>query len=488
MDRRIFLAGLAASLPSITRAEAPTTSRVPLLRNPDHIRQVSASSARLLDPSLSSVTGYALIDVQSGNIIDSYQPQISLPPASVTKAITAVYARDTLGADYRFQTRVAATGTVSGGILQGDLYLIGGGDPLLDTDELADLARTLVQNGVRGISGRFIVDASALPYIPEIDREQPDYLGYNPSIHGLNLNFNRVYFEWKRVDAGYTVSLDARGERHVPRVARIGMDIANRDLPVFEYRSVNGRDQWSVAQSALGDGGGRWLPVRQPSDYVGEVFATLANSMGLRLPLHQNGVTPAGAQILASFNSADLDEILRWLLKYSNNLTAECVGLRTTQMLGGGQRSLDSSSDHMQRWAERNLQGSQIDFRNHSGLTDDAQMSPLAMATMLSNPRAQSHLLHILKPFVVTNNQGNALDLGRGVIAKTGSLNFTRALGGYIEKGSRRYAFAIFAADLARRNAVPMALREQPPGARTWSGLARAQEQKLLNHWWSQLG
>lgn len=487
MDRRKFLAGLATSLPVTAYAEAPLTASVPFLRNAENIRRAAASSARLLDPAFTNFTGFALVDIQSGQLVDSYQPSIQLPPASVTKAITAVYARDTLGADYRFSTRLMATGPISGGQIQGDLYLVGGGDPLLDTDEIAGLAKTLVANGISGITGRFYVDNSALPMINEIDTDQPDYLGYNPAINGLNLNFNRVYFEWKRAESGYTVTMDARGEQHAPRVSWMGMSVANRDLPVFEHRIVNGHDQWTVAQTALGDGGGRWLPVRQPADYAGEVFETLAAQVGLRLPVHQLRQAPRDAVTLAQFTSEHLDEILRWLLKYSNNLTAECLGLRATQALGGSAQTLESSSNYMDRWAGVNLGGSNIGFRNHSGLTDDSRVSPLAMSTMLSSPRAQSHLMHILKPVVVTDRSGNAIDLGRSVIAKTGTLNFTRGLAGYIEKDARRYAFAIFAADLERRNSIPMAQRERPSGARTWSRKARAQEQNLLRHWWSTL-
>lgn len=487
MHRRNFLTGLAASLPITAYAEAPLTATRPFLRNAENITRAAASSSRLLDPALSSISGYALIDIQTGQVIDAYQPSILLPPASVTKAITAVYARDTLGPDYRFPTRLMATGPVSGGQIQGDLYLVGSGDPLLDTDEVAALAKALVSNGIRGITGRFYVDKSAMPVVNEIDSEQPDYLGYNAAIGGLNLNFNRVYFEWKPVEGGYSVTLDARGERNVPRVNGIGISIANRDVPVFEHRIENGRDRWTVAQTALGDGGGRWLPVRQPADYVGEVFTTLAAANGLQLPAHRHRQAPRNATILAEMTSSHMDEILRWLLKYSNNMTAECVGLRTTQALGGNAQNLANSSNHMDRWAEVNLGGSNPSFRNHSGLTDDARVSPGTMATMLASPRAQSHLMHILKPVVVPDTTGNDMNLGRGVIAKTGTLNFTRGLAGYIEKNARRYAFAIFAADLDRRNAIPMAQRERPVGARTWSGHARRQEKNLLRNWWNTL-
>ncbi len=41
--------------------------------------------------------------------------------------------------------------------------------------------------------------------------------GYNPAVSGLNLNFNRVYFEWKRAQGGYQLGMDARGAKERPR-------------------------------------------------------------------------------------------------------------------------------------------------------------------------------------------------------------------------------------------------------------------------------
>ncbi len=483
LDRRLFISGLAASLPSIALATPPTTATRPLLRNVENIRQVSASSARYLDPALANVTGFVLLDTSTGQVVDAHQPNLKLPPASVTKAITAIYARDTLGPDFRFTTRVMATGPVQNGLIQGDLYLVGGGDPALDTDELAGLSRAMVAQGIRGITGRYYVDNSALPSIDQLDPTQASHLGYNPTISGLNLNFNRVYFEWKQVEGRYRTSLEARSDNYRPAVKWMDISIANRDLPVYQHAVINGHDHWSVAQNALGAEGGVWLPVRQPADYVGEVFATLAARAGLTLPAHAHGNVPRGAAEVVRFNSEHMDEVLRWLLKYSNNLTAECIGLAASQRLGANPSSLNQSSTHMERWATANLGGARPNFDNHSGLSDKAEVSSMDMVTMLGNNRAWSHLSHILKPFVVTDNSGNAMDLGRRVIAKTGSMNFIRGLAGYLEKNGRQYAFAIFAADLQTRRSLASSQRDQPRGARTWSAKARRQQQVLLRHW-----
>ncbi len=483
MDRRYFIASVAA-LPSLAWASPPNTATRPVLRNAANFQRAVLSSARLLDPALANITGYALFDVGSGEMLDSYQPDLALPPASVSKVITAIYARHVLGPDYRFVTRLYVTGPVIDGVVQGDLYLVGGGDPALDTDELAELAKTAVSAGVRAVAGRFFVDGSALPEISEIDPSQPDHLGYNPSINGLNLNFNRVYFEWKPIAGGYDLTLDARGLQNKPLVRWIDIRAEDRGAPVFEYTLANGHDRWSVAKSALGNGGGRWLPVRQPADYAGEVFQTLAAAAGLRLPAHTRGKVPSQAVEIAQFQSNRMDEVLRWLLKYSNNLTAECIGLTASQKLGGHPLSLATSADAMGRWVRENLGVSGVDFKNHSGLTDRARVSAAQMAGMLTHSRSQTGLNGILQTFGLVDRSGDSVNAGDvRVTAKTGTLNFTRGLAGYLEKGGRKYAFAILSADLAARANIPLEQRERPRGAKTWGGKAKRQEQALLRHW-----
>ncbi|MGE4612619.1 MAG: D-alanyl-D-alanine carboxypeptidase/D-alanyl-D-alanine-endopeptidase [Paracoccaceae bacterium] len=479
MDRRLFIASVVA-LPSLALAEPPSTAVRPAFRSSTSFRR----SAGLLDVSLSKNTSFALFDAENGEMLDSYQPDMTLPPASVTKIVTAIYARSVLGADYRFVTRLLVTGPTVNGIVQGDLYLVGRGDPALDTDELAELASAAVDAGVHGISGRFVVDHSALPAINQIDPDQPVHLGYNPSISGLNLNFNRVFFGWKQTVDGYNLTLDARAVQNKPLVRWIGIRAEDRGAPVFKYSKRNGRDHWSVARSALGKEGGRWLPVRQTADYAGEVFRTLASVSGLKLPVHERGVAPISTTELARFESNPMDEVLRWMLKYSNNLTAECIGLTATQTLGHVPSSLLDSTLVMEKWVQDNLGVAGVKFENHSGLTDLSRVSAAQMAGILAHRDSQSELNGLLKRFNLLDRRGDLMEMdGTSIVAKTGTLNFTRGLAGYFERGGRKYSFAIFTADLAERKSIPLAQRERPPGAKNWSGKAKRQEQALLRHW-----
>jgi len=471
----------------------------PLAAYGENVERPPARAGRVTPPSgleqifnasgLGRNSGCALLDLQSGRMAESHNPELSRPPASVTKAITALYAQAKLGNAHRFATRLLATGPINNGELQGDLYLVGGADPQLDTDDLAALAVQAKSAGLRRISGRFYVVSEALPLIAQIDPGQPLQVGYNPSIAGLNLNYNRVYFEWKRQSGNYRITMDARSERVRPRVSCASMSVVRRSSPTYGYEDRGGVERWSVAQAALGDGGGRWLPVRDPATYSAEVFQVLAQAQGITLPTAASAArTPAGT-VIAQVLSPDLRTIQTSMLRYSTNLTAEVLGMSATQAAGGRTGSLRASAQAMGRWVARQSGMTAPNLFNHSGLTDKSRISAQHMVQFLAKQNSQRGLAGIMREVGLQNPRGDGVEIGGvRVFAKSGTLNFTRGLAGYIEKnGTARYAFAIFAADMAARRAAPVG-EERPAGARTWRGVARAQEKALVYRWASALG
>ena len=284
VSRRFFLGGVAAlGLAGSAAANAPSVSLRPQARVAGASKRALGGPERLVaNAGISGQVSFAVADVETGTLLEGVNAEVGQPPASVSKALTALYALDALGAEHRFHTRLAAGGPVQNGILKGDLYLVGGGDPTLDTTALGTLAARLKEAGVREVRGDFKVYEGAMPYVKCIDPGQPDHVGYSPAISGIALNFNRVYFEWKRSGGSYSLTMDARTERYRPQVQTARMALADRQLPVYTYRERGGVDEWTVARTALGNGGGRWLPVRAPGAYAGDVFRTLARSQGHR--------------------------------------------------------------------------------------------------------------------------------------------------------------------------------------------------------------
>ncbi len=431
ISRRMILAGLLAGAAFPALAEVMDSSPRPMARGGKAAPRPAAgpldTSDLIAAANLGGAVAYVLMDPATGAVLDARAPDLSLPPASVAKAVTALYALEKLGAGYRFATRVLATGPMSAGMVQGNIVLAGGGDPTLQTDQLGDLVARLAQIGLKGATGRFLYWDGALPQLDGIAADQPAHVGYNAAISGLNLNFNRVHFEWKRVDGLWRTTVDARGERFVPGVDMVRVDVAQRDAPLFTYAS--GRvEEWTVASAALGKGGSRWLPVRDPGAYVAEVFRTLARAQGIRLAVGERlGSVPSGQEI-GRVDSEPLPEVLRDMLRFSTNLTAECVGLTAS-----GQRSLVASGKSMSDWVRATF-GVGFDLRDHSGLGGQSRVTAAGMAKLLAQAdREKRGLKPILRDVGMKDDKGKVIE-GHAVkvLAKSGTLNFVSGLAGHV--------------------------------------------------------
>ena len=495
--RRFVLGGLAALASTQSAlANPPASSLRPQLRGQAsanaRARRASQPEKLLESTGITGAVGWAVADVKTGLRLEAVEGETGLPPASVAKALTALYALEVLGGEYRFKTRLLATGPVQNGVLKGDLILAGGGDPTLNTDGLAVMAGKLKEKGIREVRGAFRVYDGMLPYTRSIDEDQPDQVGYSPAVAGIALNYNRVHFEWKRAASGYAVAMDARTERYRPQVEMAVMRVVNRSMPVYTYKNTGNKDSWTVASKQLGNGGARWLPVRRPADYAGDVFRTLARSHGIVLkPAKVSRTLPAGATTLAEQSSGKLWTILRDMLKYSNNMTAEMVGMTASaERLGKSPASLKASALQMSRWAAQRYGMKDTRLVDHSGLGDASRMTPDDLVGALVEVRRRGILRPLLKPIPIRDSKGRVV---RGhpvkVNAKTGTLNFVSGLGGYMTTADgTELAFAIFAADTQTRSKIKRDQRERPSGARSWNGRARAFQQKLIARWSSVYG
>ena len=494
VGRRWVLGGLLAGAALPALAEAPAVSLRPRAR-PDPsvtVKPLDQGAAALVQAAkLTGTVGYCVVDLASGRVLEASGEAQEMPPASVTKAVTTAFALEKLGVEHRFVTRVMRTGAVVNGRLDGDLILAGGGDPTFDTDKMGDLVAALAASGLREVTGKFVAYAGALPERAEIATDQPDFVGYNPAISGLMLNFNRVNFVWKAVNDGYSLAMNAEGERFVPPVSMARVQVVDRDVPLFAYEpgpeSAAAQDNRSVARGALGREGSRWLPVRHAATYVAEVFQTLCAAQGIKLPQAEVVYALPQAAEIVRHESEALPDLLRKMMRFSTNLTAEAVGLAAS-----GAGTLEGSAAVMTTWARRRF-GVKAVFGDHSGLGPKTRISPAEMVQVMIKARQDKHLsmLHdLMKSADLPSADGKpapkAAKAGSvpRVSAKSGTMNFVSNLSGYVDAlGGRSLAFAIFTADVPRRSAVPEWNRESPEGDKAWVRRAHRLQGQLLNRW-----
>lgn len=430
---------------------------------------------------LGGKVGYAVADLRTGQVLEAMNPDTGMAPASTMKALTACYAFSNLGTDFRFVTRLVATGPISGGVLKGDLILMGGGDPTLSSDELGVLASKLAAAGVRKISGRFMVWGGALDYRDAIAGDQPVYVGYNPAISGLILNFNRVYFEWKRGQGGWQLGMDARSAKEVPRAYTIAAAVTDREKPVYSYAQSGGKEMWTVSAKALGKGGSRWLPVRAPEAYAADVFQTLARARGVDLPSAEPLRSAPRGTVIADVVSENLREIVRDMLRHSTNITAESVGMTTSAKLGvsGGK----ASGKAMASWLKQTAGLKSPVVEDHSGLGAGSRVTPLDMVRALAAHGPKVGLRDVMRDFAMRDGQGRVV---KGhpvrVQAKTGTLNFVSTLAGYMTaRDGTELVFAVFTGDLQRRARSKES--ETPEGSGAWVRRSKILQSQLIERW-----
>jgi len=143
LTRRAVLSGLLSSAAGAVLAYAPLSSLRPAATPaavlapsqspiPRVAPRVRATIQQLIAAAdLDGTVGVVLADAGTGEVLEAVEGEVAVPPASVTKAVTALYALDALGGAFLFITRFFAFGSAQDGILDGDLILAGGGGPTL---------------------------------------------------------------------------------------------------------------------------------------------------------------------------------------------------------------------------------------------------------------------------------------------------------------------------------------------------------------------
>ena len=137
-------------------------------------------------------------NLNTGEIVLDYNSNVSLKPASIQKLFTTTIALETLGSSTRFKTKIAYSGTLEDSVVNGDLYIIGGGDPCLGADryssiygdDVIDTWTTKVKEaGIKKINGNIISDITYFGDVPIPGTWVWEDLGSYYGSHGFSINY-----------------------------------------------------------------------------------------------------------------------------------------------------------------------------------------------------------------------------------------------------------------------------------------------------------
>ena len=145
------------TLPDVTLSREDTAEVV--LPWPENVK--ARLDSLMTDPLLERTQlGLMVYDLSADSALYRYGSRQTLRPASTMKLLTGITALDVLGSRYDYRTYLYYTGTIANGVLTGDVWLVGGMDPLFDDTDMHIMAETLHRVGVDSISGRIVRDVS----------------------------------------------------------------------------------------------------------------------------------------------------------------------------------------------------------------------------------------------------------------------------------------------------------------------------------------
>lgn len=429
--------------------------------------------------------GVLVVDEGTGATLFEREADRALVPASNMKLLTTAAALARLGRDFAHETRVMAAGPPRDGVIDGDLVVVGGGDPTIsrrfDPDPLlADWAEALWQAGVRKVTGDVVADDRAFDDV----RLHPDWdpadaeRWYGAEVGALSLNDNCIDVTVAGSAAGPRVTLapdtgyvtvdvaatltDSR-QQHVFSLARAGAD--RRTI------RVTGR-VWSRA-----DGYTSSVPVRDPGLFFVTVLRERLAARGIEVGGQARRVREGDPPPRFTLHRrlAPLPRTLAVTNQRSQNFYAECLA-KTLGLHEGGAGTWEAAAKALTAFARScGVDPDEVRVRDGSGLSRENRLSAAAVVAVLRaagrGPDAALFRDSLAAPGEEGTLRGRLRDLPRGarVRAKTGTLTGVAALSGYLEVGERRVVFALignggsggraqidaFVTTLARRLSAP---------------------------------
>ena len=411
-----------------------------------------------------------LYNVTSGEKIYGYEDQRSVTPASVNKLFTTGAGFALLGSDFRFTTRLSMRGEVDrDGVLHGNLYITGGGDPLLGSyryrqttpDTLfSQWASALRKRGVRRIDGRVCYNTSIFDNERLHDSWQWGDVGnyYGAGVSGLNFHENMYFVHFNpgtKEKSPATVNRTNPKNLDLVESCTVTTGPAGSGDNVIVYGSPFNSQRLYTGTVPLGkrDFGVR-ASLPDPARTCADLFAAHLRTRGISVSLGSQEVTadPDSLRTIMDYMSTPYHTLAQYTNHTSNNIYAESI----FKYLGYKKYSKgtfkNGSRAVMDYFAERGLGTNGVNIADGSGLSRQNRVTADFLCRYLAAMRQEAFFDHFLTSLAKVGESGTAKNLlpalpqGVTVRIKTGSMEGVKSYAGYIVTGGGELlAFAIVA-------------------------------------------
>ncbi|MBO7133923.1 MAG: D-alanyl-D-alanine carboxypeptidase/D-alanyl-D-alanine-endopeptidase [Bacteroidales bacterium] len=403
-------------------------------------------------------------NITTGEVVLDYNSNVSLTPASILKLFTTSMASELLGTNTRFKTKIAYSGTVEDGTLNGDLYIIGGGDPCLGAERYsstysADIFDTWTEKikeaGIKKINGNIISDISYFGAVPTPGKWVWEDLGSYYGSRGFSINY---------MDNTYELYFNTGKDKDSAVLVKVLPD----DLELNVVNKVTASSSVSDDNTVIYRGYGEndivvcgTLPCNKTEYKVKGGFPNPPHYVARTLyyRLRNNGVAVTGTflvsdnkyegenerTVIHTFSSPTVGTIVNYTNLVSYNLYAEVLALQIMRKSG------KSLADYGKKFlSEREIESEGFYPVDGSGLSHFDAINAKQTAQLLKHISKSKYGESFISGMAVAGKSGTlksykcCADGKIKVQAKTGSMTRVRSLAGIITNvRNEKIAFCI---------------------------------------------
>jgi D-alanyl-D-alanine carboxypeptidase/D-alanyl-D-alanine-endopeptidase (penicillin-binding protein 4) len=437
----------------------PIVYAVPSIKSPGIPDDVPADIKQLLNaPALSGcISGIMIADTTDGSIFYARNEDIRLIPASNRKLFTSAAALEILGDSFTIPTIVSADAKPDlTGVINGNLYIKGGGDALLSLDNLKQFVVDLQAAGVKEISGDIVGDTSLFTDGPYPDGWGVDYLSddYAAQIAALEVNEGVIGVNVAPATAAGApplVTLTPSTD-YIPVVntaATIGPDGTTNLLIQRPYNKneidVTGTIKLVDSPQAIN------ITVDNPALYCATILFQDLTAAGIKVDgKSELGVAPASATKLTEHDSVPLSDYILLMNKPSDNLQAESLVRLLGALKGTGGSLAAGNIVENGFYASCGITPDELVFADGSGVTRLDQVSAHAVVKLLLAMASKPDFKAYYDSLPIAGIDGTlkhrmiGTPAAGNVHAKTGTVRYCHCLSGYVtNKSGHLLAFSI---------------------------------------------
>lgn len=411
----------------------------------------------IISDSSASKENFGIWIQHKGEVVELNSNQLFIP-ASLSKIPTALAFLDQFTMDQRFLTWIYKTGTIKDGILNGDLYLKGGGDPTLVSESIWLMLNELKRSDIKQVNGQVYVDESYFDtdYYSEGRQAKRVDRAYDAPVSGLSFNWNSLSIYVRPGDkSGEAARVYVDPELPSIQIVNKAKTVRGSKNKLQVDRKLNGTKMIVTVTGQIGVHSKEkdfYKSVGDAALWTGESFIHFMKQTGIQYSGDvKKKQVPAGAQMLVEFKGWELPRVVAALSKFSNNFVAEMITKHLGKNKGEpahiemGLRKI-ASYLKTQGWSKEEYQ-----FENPSGFTNNNKMRADRLGELLVKAHKEFQLYpEFLSSLPISGVDGTLEKrlnhtMKNKVRAKTGYLSGVVSLAGYVQphKGNEPVTFVL---------------------------------------------